>query len=217
MVTGFIRASFLAAGCTLCALTATAETNIEFEEVGSDVQITISGFWNSFDLNSSFNGAVGTSTANYQTDIGNNLERVSYINAATDFTIVTETLTGLPTGSPFANLANISLSGTLVSGASSGFFIRQFPNSSPELLKVADQNYVAGTPFTSVGIFSNQTLASMNLPAFGSGVWDLVSVGGTENISWNIVSDVVPEPSAASFLIGCATLGLVASRRTARR
>lgn len=173
---------------------ARAAVNIDFTEDSGSVTMTLSGSWDdwtttftapgeqSVDLELIPNGRV---TASIGTTVG--LVDVSIVGG----------LTAVP-DVPW----NTDLTGSAGVGDTVGWVV----TSDGSQVRGAPLGYTQGDPLFATGQFAG-TLADLGLPSSGSGVIDVVSVGGLENLTWGINGEVVPEPTSLALLgIGAVTL-----------
>lgn len=177
-----------------------AGMNVNFGQVGADVVITMSGSWDAWTNAPAFPHS-GESRVWYSSD------ETQVTNVLGDFDVHSRSLTGAVTGGPFA--AGVAVLATTREGDNTGLAWVYVPGFFEVILTYAPKDYVNGSAISSSMTYNSTSLADLNISG-SAGTWDIVSVGGSENVTWTVSG--IPEPSSAAFLLGCGA-GLVCLRR----
>ncbi|WPJ94618.1 PEP-CTERM sorting domain-containing protein [Coraliomargarita algicola] len=177
----------LALGLATFTTSADAIVNIQIQEIGSDVVITGSGTINTTELSAAASNDIK----------GLNLAFGFFTIGASDNSYLV-TVTG-PGGGVLGTDGYTPA--TSVSGDAMGF-------GSGGSSIVVPVGYVSGDPLSGSGIWAGESLESLELNV-GSYSWTWGSGANADSMHVTIV----PEPSSAALLVGCAALGFASRRR----
>jgi len=176
-----------------------AAVTITFREVGSSLEVEFSGSYDTWTPTGTYTGISRAQVQNLPSTFGDDLYIEGYsANADT----ISETITTEPTVNPFG--FGFGFSANSSSGDSVGFRMED----GDSITYYAPENYTAGTPISTILVFSGADYSFFGLTPGTSGTLDFGSVGGSHNYNWT----VVPEPSTL-VMLGFAGLATAFRRR----